>query len=145
MKFLGIDYGTKHIGLATSDERGVLAFPKENIANDKYVLEKIGNIITEENIERIVIGESLDFSGMPNKVSLHIGKFVTKLEDKFKLPVHRQNEFLTSLEASKSKTGKIGLNKTQAHTKSKKVKNKKDDREAAALILQRYLDRINNK
>ena len=48
MKFLGIDYGTKRIGLAISDENGILAFPKEILTNDTNTFKKIEEIIAEE-------------------------------------------------------------------------------------------------
>ena len=50
MKFLGIDYGTKRIGVAISDEEGILAFPKEIVLNDSSSFKRIGEIIKAENI-----------------------------------------------------------------------------------------------
>ena len=48
MKFLGIDYGTKRIGVAISDEKKVLAFPKEIVLNDSSSLKKLEEIIKTE-------------------------------------------------------------------------------------------------
>ena len=123
MRFLGIDYGTKRIGVAISDENGTIAFPKEIILNDKNTFEKIENLIREENIKEIVIGESANFKGKPNVLSEKIEVFILGLEEKFKLPVHKQKEFLTSVEARRYQ-----------------VKADHVDASAAALILQRYLD-----
>src|SRR3989344_4072003 len=95
-KFMGIDYGTKRIGVATSDEIGILAFPKEIILNDENTFKKLGEIIEEENIGEIVIGESVDFSGKLNALSGRIEIFILDLKEKFKLPVYKQKEFLTS-------------------------------------------------
>ena len=53
MKFLGIDYGTKRIGLAVSDENGTLAFPKEIVLNDADTLKRLGEIIEQEKILEI--------------------------------------------------------------------------------------------
>ena len=72
MRFLGIDYGTKRIGVSTSDEEGVLAFPKEIILNDSNSFKRLGEIIKEENIKEIVVGESVDFSGKLNVLSARI-------------------------------------------------------------------------
>ncbi len=143
MKLLGIDYGTRRIGIAMSDERSTLAFPKEIIANDPEAISKIGKVIKEEDISEIVMGESTDFSGNANKVSEKINIFISELEQKFKLPVHKQKEFLTSVEARKSIEGKKSFHISGAHSKIKKEKGKKVDAGAAALILQRYLDRKN--
>ena len=151
MRFLGIDYGTKRIGLAVSDEKGSLAFPKEIISNDAHTLKKLGEILEKENIQEIVIGESVDFSGRLNALSARIEVFILELKEKFKLPIHKQKEFLTSLEARryqdfggqtrKSKNDKASLSPSQAHTKVKQIKSGRIDASAAALILQRYLDK----
>ncbi len=126
MRFLGIDYGTKRIGLATSDEKGILAFPKEIVLNDSNSFKKIGEIIKAENISEIVVGESTNFSGKLNVLSARIRIFVGELKERFKLPVHKQKEFLTSVEARRYQNA-----------------GEQVDASAAALILQRYLDKIN--
>jgi putative Holliday junction resolvase len=144
-RFLGIDYGTKRIGVAISDENHTLAFPKEIILNDKNTLEKFGKIIKEENIKELVIGESVDFSGKLNALSGRIEVFILELSEKFKLPISKQKEFLTSVEARKSKNTKRSLSPSQAHSKVKQIKSGRADASAAALILQRYLDKINNR
>ncbi|MFA5778053.1 MAG: Holliday junction resolvase RuvX [Candidatus Paceibacterota bacterium] len=142
-RFLGIDYGTKRIGVAVSDENCILAFPKEIVQNDKNTFDKLGEIIKREKIVEIVIGESVDFSGKLNALSGRIEVFILELKEKFNLPVQKQKEFLTSVEARKSKEGKKDLNKTQAHSKVKQIKSGRVDAGAAALILQRYLDKKN--
>ena len=143
VRFLGIDYGTKRIGVAISDEEGVLAFPKEIVPNDSDSFKKLAEIIRTENVSDIVVGESVDFSGHLNVLSARIEIFIGELKDKFKLPVHKQKEFLTSVEARRSKDGKGSLNQSQSHSKIKQIKSGRIDASAAALILQRYLDKIN--
>ena len=141
MRFLGIDYGTKRIGVAISDENGSLAFPKEIILNDSNTFKNFGEIIKNEKISEIVVGESVDFSGQLNALSARIEIFISELEKNFKLPIHKQKEFLTSVEARRSTDGKRELNQSQAHSKLKDKKRGRVDASAAALILQRYLDR----
>ena len=58
MRFLGIDYGTKRIGLAISDDNGQIAFPKEIVLNDSNTFKKIGEIIKKEKIDEIPDEES---------------------------------------------------------------------------------------
>ncbi len=145
MKFLGIDYGTKRIGLAVSDENGSLAFPKEIILNNADTFKRLGEIINKEKINEVVIGESVDFSGKLNALSARIEVFVLELKENFKLPIHKQKEFLTSAEARKSPNRKSESNSSQAHSKVKQIKRGRIDASAAALILQRYLDKVNNK
>lgn len=137
-KLLGIDYGIKRVGIAISDENGMLAFPNGILLNDLLLFKKIGEILKAENIVEVVVGESLDFKGEPNEVSKKIEVFVSELESKFKVPIARQKEFLTSIEAR----GREGKEKNNAR-KTKKENNKKIDDSAAALILQRYLDKKN--
>src|SRR3989339_61601 len=110
MKFIGIDYGTKRIGIAISDENGTLAFPKEIVLNDANTLKRIGEIIEKEKIN---------------------------------LLIHKQKEFLTSVEARRGGSNKIELSPSQAHSKVKQIKSGRIDASAAALILQRYLDKRN--
>jgi len=143
MRFLGIDYGTKRIGIAVSDENNTIAFPKEIILNDINTFEKIGNIIKKENIGEIVIGESVDFSGKLNVLSGRIEVFILGLSERFKFPVNKQKEFLTSVEARKIGKKKGDYNPSQAHSKVKQIKSGRVDARAAALILQRYLDKLN--
>lgn len=143
MRFLGIDFGTKRIGLSISDENGTLAFPKEIISNDENTLKKIAEIIKMENIKNIVIGESVDFSGRLNILSTRIEIFIKELEKEFKLPIFKQKEFLTSMEARKAGNNKRTLSQSQVHSKVKQKKSGRIDASAAALILQRYLDKIN--
>lgn len=141
MRFLGIDYGTKRIGLAVSDGNNKLAFPKEIILNDLTTFDKIDEILRKENIAEIVIGESVDFSGKLNALSARIEVFILELQEKFGLPIHKQKEFLTSVEARKSPNEKAKSNSSQSHSKIKQKKSGHIDSSAAALILQRYLDR----
>ena len=143
MKTLGIDYGTKRIGIAITDEMGMLAFPKEILINDGSTFKKLEQILKQENVQEIVIGESIDFSGKLNALSARIEVFILELKEKFKLPVYKQVEFLTSVEARKSTNIKIQFNSSGAHSKVKQIKSGRIDAQAAALILQRYLDKKN--
>jgi len=143
MKFLGVDYGTKRIGLAISDDNGRIAFPKEIVLNDSNTFKIIGEIIKKEKIDEIVIGESVDFSGKLNALSVRIEEFILDLKEKFEIPVNKQKEFLTSVEARKGGETKKILTQKQTHSRLKDKKRGHIDAGAAALILQRYLDKIN--
>ena len=89
-RFLGIDYGTKRIGIAISDENGRLAFPKEILENGADTFKRIGEIIKKEKIDEIVVGESVDFKGKLNALSARIEVFILELQEKFNLPIHKQ-------------------------------------------------------
>jgi len=142
MKYLGIDYGSKRVGLSLSDEEGVIAFPYKIIKNDMQLVDTIHNICGTEEISAIVLGESHDLSGVPNKIMGSIEEFKRNLEAELELPIYFEKEFMTSVFA-RGNNGKKENNARQ----EKKNDDKKIDDSAAALILQRYLDRknLNNK
>ncbi|MEA3399414.1 MAG: Holliday junction resolvase RuvX [Patescibacteria group bacterium] len=135
MKYLGIDYGSKRVGVAISDEEKSFAFPLDIIPNNLNLLNNILTICESQQIERIIIGESKDLSGKDNEIMGEINEFKQKLEEHF--PVFFEKEFMTSIEAQ----GREGKEINNARKAKKKEKKKVDD-SAAALILQRYLDRL---
>jgi putative Holliday junction resolvase len=122
MKYLGIDYGTKRIGIAISDESGEFAFPKGIIGPEKAIGE-IAELCEKEGIEAVVIGKSIASNGMDNEIVPIVEKFKEKLETATGLPVHFQQESFSTMEAHRYQT-KAGS---------------RDD-SAAAIILQRFLD-----
>lgn len=138
MRYLGIDYGSKRVGLATSDDDGVFAFPYKILKNDTTLVDTLHNICGEENIQGIVVGESTDLSGEPNKIMGSIEKLVKTLEADLGLPVYLQKEFMTTIEAR----GRAGKEVNNAR-KVAKAEQAAADASAAALILQRYLDKKN--
>lgn len=142
MRYLGIDYGSKRVGVAISDDNGEYAFPYKILKNDLELDDNIHNICGGENISAIVIGESTNSSGNPNKIMGSIEDFRKTLELELDLPVYYEKEFMTSVFARGSDDK--GIN--NARRVKQKDKGKVDD-SAAALILQRFLDRknINNK
>ncbi len=125
MKYLSIDYGAKKVGIATSDDDGRMAYPCMIAQNDKTLMGDIKEIVRAMGINEIVIGESLDENGKPNDIMKDIRAFAVRLENEIDLPVHFEKEFMTSLEARRFQGKHIV------------------DDSAAALILQRYLDRVN--
>ena len=140
MRYLGIDYGAKRVGLSLSDEEGGMAFPYKIIKNDLELVDKIHNICGEEDVSAIVLGESHDLSGKPNKIMGSIEEFKRNLVGELDLPIYFEKEFMTSIFARGNKGKKV--NDARKDKKSEEIKV---DDSAAALILQRYLDRKNNK
>ncbi len=124
MRHLGIDFGTKKVGVALSDEGGSMAFPHSVIPNDGNLLKSIVNLIAKEGVEQVVIGHSLDKEGKPNKVQEAIEAFMLDLTLECGVPVELERETYTTQEAIRIQ-GKHGLT----------------DASAAALILDSYLQR----
>lgn len=139
MKLLGIDYGSKKVGIAVSDEGGTLAFPKKILANTDSLIDEIKILCAEEKIEAIVFGESIDQNGEENEIMVDIHKFKEILDQELKLPIFMQRESFTSMHAQH--VAKADRPKAR---KTKKPARKDDDESAAALILQRYLDKKNS-
>lgn len=127
MRYLGIDFGSKRVGIAISDEDGDLAFPYSVIKTGNSLMDEILDIVKKENIERIVIGESKNFQGEPNKIMKKLWGFKNELKDKTKIEIIFEPEFLSSAQAEKIQG-----------------KNDMIDASAAAIILQSYIDRHRN-
>jgi putative Holliday junction resolvase len=123
MKYLGIDYGTKKVGIAISDDGGEFAFPKEIVAASD-ALERIAVLCATENIATVVIGESVAGNGEKNEVAEAANAFAKAFAAKTKLPVVFEREDFSSVEAHRFQT---------------KAGNRDDS--AAAIILQRFLDK----
>jgi len=146
MRYLGIDYGTKRIGVALSDEKGKMAFAYGVIANQgtKKVSAEIKKICAENSVGKIVLGKSLNYKGEPNPIMEKIELFKITLEKETGFSVIYQNETLTSAEARRPLDGERKrppvLSKRKSPEKEKKAKMK-IDASAAALILRSYLDK----
>lgn len=123
-RLLGIDYGTKYVGLAVSDEGGTLAFPLVVLPNGKHLGAEIGKVCEEKEVKEIILGESKDFSGKENPVQKKILEFKEKLEAALNIPIHFEPEALSSAQAR-------NLGGSGEH----------NDASAAAIILQSYLDK----
>ncbi|MEK7478182.1 MAG: Holliday junction resolvase RuvX [Patescibacteria group bacterium] len=124
MRYLGIDYGTRKIGLAVSDLNGNFAYPHSVIVNNKNFIREITRLCQKEQIEQIVIGESLNLKGDSNPIMEEIKNFAAKLTEVSSLPVAWEKEFYTTQEADRL----VG-------------RNEETDARAAALILKNYLDK----
>jgi putative Holliday junction resolvase len=138
MKYLGLDYGTRRIGIAISDDTGSLAFPLTVIQAGQGSLEQVAALVKEHAVEKIIIGESRDFKGEANAVMEDITQFKKDLEELSAMTVEFEREFFTSTMAARQ---------FAPQQKSRKANPPHDtlDASAAALILQSYLDRNKNK
>ena len=128
MRLLGIDYGSKRVGIALSDELQQFAFPNTVLPNDKKLMREIEKIALQNEVEKIVIGDSKDYNGQPNEIMKKVVPFVEELRLALRLPVEMELEFMTSAEA--------------VHLQGK---NDSLDASAAALILKSFIEKKNNK
>lgn len=136
MRYLGIDYGTKKVGLALSDENGTMGFPHSIVPNTPELTDSIIALAQKERVGAIVIGESRDFSGAPNPVAEPAHALGDALASRAGVPVFYESETLTSAEARRM---------LEPEEKSRSPVARADvDASAAALILTSYLSRTNH-
>jgi putative Holliday junction resolvase len=124
MRLLGIDFGSKKVGLALSDERGVMAFPHSVVPNDEKLLKTIETLVGKEGVTKIVIGHSVNREGGPNKIQGAIEACMLDLTLSLGIPIELEPEQYTTQEAERIQ-GKSSMT----------------DASAASLILNSYLMR----
>lgn len=99
MRKMGIDYGKKRVGIAFTDEAGLMAFPHSVIINSENLLTELIALIEEKQVSEIVIGLSLGRDGQPNKIQKEVEELITDLTLQVGLPVHLEPEQYTTQEA----------------------------------------------
>lgn len=139
MRTMGLDLGSKTIGVAVSDAMGWTAQGLETIkineAGNDFGLKRLNEIIKEHEVSKIVIGLPKNMNGTIGPRGEISQEFATRLEKKFKLPVFLWDERLTTMAAER-----VLLEADVSRSKRKKV----IDKMAAVLILQGFLDRQTN-
>jgi len=124
MKLLGIDYGDKRIGIAVSDDSGMLAFPHATVENTPAAFSEIHRIVTEEKAEAVVVGMPMSFSGGMSAQAQTVRRFGDALKGSLSCPIFYENELFTTTMAQRSGASKATV-----------------DKSAAAIILQSWIDR----
>ena len=135
MRYLGIDYGSKKIGLALSDESGTMGFPHAIIPNTPRLVDELGVLIAKENIGAVVIGESRTLAGGENPIAKDARALGDAIVERSGVPVFFESEVFTSVEARRVPVGR------QAGPSRAPKKHVAVDASAAALILTSYLSR----
>ncbi len=132
MKYLGIDYGDKNIGIAISDSKGIMAFPYDVIKNDNEAIQNIMKIVEENNVKTIVIGKPVNLSGKENIATEKAMKMYRELKEIFENVVLFDERLTTSMAHVIGK--KMGLDNRK--------RKKKVDKIAASIILNDYLNGV---
>ena len=134
MRIIGMDYGSKTLGISLSDETLLIANPIETIRyNTKEELfEKINKYFTDYEISKIVLGNPLNLDGSVSTRCEETMIFKKELEDKYNIEVILEDERLTS---------KISNNVLINGDMSRKKRKNVVDGVASVIILQSYLDR----
>ncbi len=138
-RVLAIDVGERRVGLAISDASATLARPLFTLvvqgvadAAEKVVRELERLASEEDGLSAIVVGRPLRLDGSPSPATSGVDAFVTALRARTRLPIHWEDERLTSREAE----ARLAVRERDWRRRKKKL-----DAAAAAIILQDFLDR----
>ncbi len=121
---MGVDFGSKNIGLALTDESGSMAFPHGVIPNDGKLLKTITSLIAQKDVKEIVIGHSVGYSGQANKIHAAVEAFMLDLTLELGIPIHLEPEHYSTQQAIRIQG-----------------KNAQTDAAAAAIILDSFITR----
>ena len=130
-RILGIDLGKARVGVAVSDELGLLAHPLETIPATGNVAARIAEIVIAKDIERIVIGLPRHMNGSMGAGAGEALAFAKKLQERARCEVTTWDERLTTMAANRA-----------LRESGRKARNSRAvvDQVAAQIILQSYLD-----
>ncbi|MFC1752517.1 Holliday junction resolvase RuvX [Thermoproteota archaeon] len=138
-RFLAMDYGDKRIGLAVSDPLNLTAqqipfiFNTLQTVNEKELFEKLHVIIENYNVEKIILGLPLSMKGGDSPKSIQVKAFGALLADKLSCEVNYWDERVSTIAVTKHLI---------SADVSRKKRKKVIDSQAAAYILQGYLDSL---
>lgn len=134
MRYLGLDLGTKSLGLALSDRTGLIASFYKNISytDEDKLLEEIKDIVEKEHVEKLILGLPKNMDNSLGWRSTETIEFKEKLEKMLDKEVILEDERLTT---------KIAENMLIDFDLSRKKRKKVIDGVSAVIILQSYLDR----
>ena len=136
MRYLGLDLGTRTLGISISDLTCTIANTYKTIRyneNDyQFLIDELGKIVTDQKIGKIVLGLPKNMNNTLGESAMRCLKFKELIEEKLNIDVIMQDERLTTVEAN---------NYMLEADISRKKRKKKIDSLAANIILQTYLDR----
>lgn len=133
MRILGLDPGSKRVGVALSDELQMIAQPHEYIPAEPgdELLAKLKNLVTEQGVETVIVGMPRNMDGSYGPAAEKSKAFIAKLKETLYVPIRPWDERLTSAQANRILIeGNV----------SRKKRKEKVDKMAAAILLQSYLD-----
>jgi len=137
MRILALDHGTKRIGVAISDEMKMIAQPIEYIPAEPFAefLARLKNLLHEKEVELVLVGLPRNMDGSYGPAALKVQEFVAVLKGAIATPVKTWDERLTTAQANRFLLqGNV----------SRKDRKEKVDKLAAAILLQSYLDNLEN-
>lgn len=137
-RILALDYGTKRVGIAISDEGRMLGTARGTIDNNQQLIKRILSLVTEENIRTVLLGMPRTLRNTESAMTLEVTKFRNRLQtalDPLGVQLETRDERLTSIIAG-TNIAERGMSKSRREQKGI------HDEEAARIILQEYLDSL---
>jgi putative holliday junction resolvase len=137
VRFVGLDLGSKRIGISICDEKQSIATPFKTInkTNTNDLIEDLKQIINENNIEGIIIGNPVNMDGSIGRSAQSVNDVALNISKSINLPVILWDERLSTV-------GSFNLSSELDINVSKRLKT--IDQNAAAFILQGAIDYLNN-
>ena len=132
-RILGIDLGQARIGVAVSDELGLLAHPVETIPANNNAAQRIAELVREKNAERVVVGLPRHMNGSVGESAIDALAFAKKLQAILPCEVVTWDERLTTTAANRALRDSGRRTRDSRHVV---------DQVAAQMILQGYLDKL---
>ena len=136
-RLIGLDLGSKRIGVSICDEKQLIATPLKTINRNTLneVINELKMIIKENNIKGIIIGNPLNMDGSSGRSAQSVKDTSQKIEENINIPVCLWDERLSSVGAF-NLSSQLDINVSK--------RKKKIDENAAAFILQGAIDFLNN-
>lgn len=131
MRYLAIDYGAKRTGLAICDAAETIASPLDVVQGEAEVLKRIAEVVGGEKVEAVVLGLPLNMDGSEGPQARLVRKFAERLRREIDVPVHFQDERLSSFTAGE----KLTVAEFAPEERRKRL-----DAVAAAQILEDFLE-----
>ena len=137
MRLLGLDVGSKTVGVAISDELGITAQKLETIQIDEtkynFGMRPLKKLVRQYDVDGFVLGLPKNMDGTSGNSVARSKAYGKRLEEKFNLPVYYSDERLTTIESRRVLIEDAGIH-------DRKKRKQVIDQMAAVLILQNYLD-----
>ena len=126
MRYLGVDYGERRVGIAVSDEEGKIAFPQRTVSvrSMREAVAAVRSVVKEQRVATVVVGMPAGLGGRDTMQTKRVRAFIRVLQRGLSVPIETENELLTTRLAVAA-GGKKELR----------------DASAAAIMLQSYLDK----
>jgi putative Holliday junction resolvase len=137
-RVLGVDYGTVRVGLSLSDPLGIIAQPMQALKNDAELYLQLHQLSIREHVNLIVVGMPFNLKGQIAQKAEEVQKFIELLKEQLGIEIVTWDERFTTALAHQTMLA-MGTKKKERQKRDGRI-----DSMAAAIMLQGFLDNINN-